>query len=68
MAKIAQSVWKVCEECVQVCEGVYENVWNIQNLLDKVPGAYLLSFIVLGSILTDIFNFLPEGVSEYVSE
>ena len=28
LMKIAKSVWKVCEECVRVCEGVCESVWK----------------------------------------
>ena len=68
LANIAQSVWKVCEECVKVCEGVCESVWNIQNLGDSVQGPYLQSFRVLASKLTDIVNFLMDGVSKWVSK
>ena len=28
IAKRAQIVWKVCEECVWVCEGMCESVWK----------------------------------------
>ena len=40
------------------------------NLYDCVQGGFMSNFRVLASILTDIFNFLPEGgtQSELVSE
>ena len=36
LVKIARSVWKVCEECVKVCEGVCEIVWKYQNWISQL--------------------------------
>ena len=35
IAKIAKSVWKVCEECVKVCEGVCESVWKYEDWVSQ---------------------------------
>ena len=50
-AKIAQSVWKVHEECVWVCEGVCESVWKYEHWVSQLE--YMLSD-------TQHDNFVPK--------
>ena len=48
MVKIVKSVWKVCEECVRVYEGVHESVWEYFQGIPK------LKYIPLDTKLAEI--------------
>ena len=46
--KMAQNVWKVCKECVRVCERVCESVWKYHQCVFK------LIYILLDTQLVEI--------------
>ena len=79
IAKIAQSVWKVREECVWVCEGVCENVWKYEDWVSQFK--YMLldtQHVKLGPKIAKIAQIVwkvweecvkvCEGVNESVCE
>ena len=41
MAKIAHSVWKVCKECVKVCEEAFESVWKYHHQIFQLKYIHL---------------------------